>query len=97
LGNSFIDEKGQIARLTELMTAAPALDDAKLDQIAALPLGGRIKLDPWRNRVEMIKAAPVTITSERDKMPFELTPFFPRLTRTGPTEAASAQTNSESK
>jgi hypothetical protein len=29
----------------------------------------------------MIKAAPMTITNVRDKMPFELTPFFPRLTR----------------
>jgi hypothetical protein len=31
--------------------------------------------------VEMIKAAPMAITNVRDKMPFELTPFFPRLTR----------------
>lgn len=65
------------------MTSAPNLDDNKLDQIAALPLGGRIKLDPWADKVEMIKAAPVSITSARDKMPFEVTPFFPRLTRLG--------------
>jgi hypothetical protein len=31
----------------------------------------------------MVKAPPVTITSVRDKMPFEVTPFFPRLTRLG--------------
>ena len=79
----FIDDKGQVTRLAALMTSAPALDDAKLDQIAALPLGGRIKLDPWGDHVEMIKAAPVAITSARDKMPFEVTPFFPRLTRLG--------------
>jgi len=83
LGNNFGDNKGQITRLSALMTSAPALDDTKLDQIAALPLGGRIKLDPWQDRVEMIKAAPVAITSVRDKMPFELTPFFPRLSRLG--------------
>ena len=83
LGNGFTDEKGQINRLTALMTTAPSLDESKLDQIAALPLGGRIKLDPWQDRVEMIKAAPVSITSARDKMPFEVTPFFPRLTRLG--------------
>jgi hypothetical protein len=29
----------------------------------------------------MIKTVPVAITSARDKMPFEVTPFFPRLTR----------------
>jgi Peptidase family M48 len=94
LGNSFADEKGQITRLSALTTSAPALDDSKLDQIAALPLGGRIKLDPWGDHVEMIKAAPVAITSVRDKMPFEVTPFFPHLTRLGaPADATTAQNN----
>jgi hypothetical protein len=81
LGNSLGDGKGQITRLAALLKSAPNLDDSKLDQIAALPLGGRLKLDPWGDRVEMIKAAPVTIVTARDKMPFEVTPFFPRLTR----------------
>src|SRR6476661_5667298 len=83
LGNSFTDDHGQMLRLSALMTSAPALDDTKLDQVSALPLGGRIKLDPWQDRVEMIKAAPVAITSVRDKMPFEVTPFYPRLSRLG--------------
>jgi Peptidase family M48 len=91
LGNSFVDEKGQVTRLAALMTSAPNLDETKLDQIAALPLGGRIKLDPWQDHVEMIKAAPVSITSVRDKMPFEVTPFFPRLTRLGGPNATTAE------
>src|SRR6185437_4216568 len=92
LGNSFAGEKGQITRLSALMASAPELDENKLDQIAALPLGGRIKLDPWQDKVEMVKAAPVAITSVRDKLPFELTPFFPRLARlgTGPNDATQA-------
>ena len=90
LGNGFTDDKGQVTRLTALMTSAPSLDESKLDQIAALPLGGRIKLDPWQDRVEMVKAAPVSITSARDKMPFEVTPFFPRLTRLGTAASESA-------
>ena len=81
LGNSFTDNKGQIDRMSALMTTGPALDMNKLDQIAALPLGGRVKLNPWSNQVELTKTAPVAITSARDKMPFEVTPFFPRLTR----------------
>jgi hypothetical protein len=81
LGNNITDSKGQVIRLSGLMNSAPNLDDEKLDQLAALPLGGRVKLDPWEDRVEMIKAAPMAITNVRDKMPFELTPFFPRLTR----------------
>jgi hypothetical protein len=81
LGNNLTDSKGQVIRLSALMNNAPNLDDEKLDQLAALPLGGRVKLDPWEDGVEMIKAAPMTITNVRDKMPFELTPFFPRLIR----------------
>src|SRR5437763_3516052 len=83
LGNNFSDGKGQISRLAVLMNSAPNLEDEKLDQLAALPLGGRVKLDPWEDRVEMIKAATMAITNGRDKMPFEVTPFFPRLSRLG--------------
>ncbi len=81
LGNNFTDNKGGVARMPTLMNVGPALDPNKLDQIAALPLGGRVKLNAWDDKVELIKAAPVAITSARDKMPFEVTPFFPRLTR----------------
>ena len=83
LGNSLADGKGGIERMAALMTSAPALDPNKLDQIPALPLGGRVKLNAWDDHVELIKTAPVAITSARDKMPFEVTPFYPRLTRYG--------------
>ena len=83
LGNSLTDSKGAVERMAALMTSAPALDPNKLDQIAALPLGGRVKVNPWDDHVELIKSAPVVITSARDKMPLEVTPFFPRLTRYG--------------
>jgi len=80
LGNN-ITENGTVTRMAQLANSAPALDWNKLDQIAALPLGGRVKLNPWDDRVEMVKAQPVAITSARDKMPFEVTPFFPHLSR----------------
>jgi hypothetical protein len=98
LGNS-LAEAGTINRLSALATQGPALDMSKLDQIAALPLGGRIKINPWDDKAEMVKTAPVAITSARDKMPFEVTPFYPRLARfnttttTAPTTSA-ANTNS---
>ncbi len=82
LGNS-IAENGTVTRMSQLATSAPALDWNKLDQIAALPLGGRVKLNAWDDKVEMVKSQPVAITSARDKMPFEVTPFFPRLVRFG--------------
>jgi hypothetical protein len=94
LGNSFMDDKGTIHRMASLMNSAPALEPNKLNQVAALPLGGRVKLNAWDNHVGLIKAAPAMITSARDKMPFEVTPFFPRLMRLGTVEDQSASAGS---
>jgi hypothetical protein len=66
---------------SQLATLGPPLDPNKLDQVAALPLGGRVKLNPWDSRVELLKAKPVALNSAREKMPFEVTPFLLFLTR----------------
>jgi hypothetical protein len=89
LGNP-LAENGTVSRLVALETKGPALDNNKLDQVAALPLGGRVKINPWDDKAEMVKTAPVAITSARDKMPFEVTPFYPRLARIGSQAAPSA-------
>jgi hypothetical protein len=81
LGNSFAEGKGKDIRMSALLASAPQLDPTRTDQIAALPLGGRIKLDPWTDQVELAKAKPVALASARENMPFEITPFFPYLTR----------------
>jgi Peptidase family M48 len=72
---------GQSVRMSALLTAAPQLETKRTDQIAALPLGGRIKLDPWTSRIELLKTKPVALVSASEKLPFEVTPFFPFLTR----------------
>ena len=89
LGNP-LAENGTISRLSALETKGPALDNNKLDQVAALPLGGRVKINPWDDKAEMVKTAPVAITSARDKMPFEVTPFYPRLARWGSSTTPAA-------
>jgi hypothetical protein len=89
LGNP-LASNGTVTRLAALATQGPALDNTKIDQIAALPLGGRVKVNPWSDKAEMVKTAPVAITSARDKMPFEVTPFFPRLSRYGTGAAPAA-------
>src|SRR6266478_2034949 len=94
LGTGLTDRKGVVDRMVALMNSAPALDPNQLDQIAALPLGGRVKLNAWDDRAELIKTTPVAFTSAREKMPLEVTPFFPRLTRSAavvnPTATANA-------
>src|ERR1700681_1281257 len=96
LGNSFAGSK--TIRMSSLVASSPALEDKRLDQIAALPLGGRIKVDPWSDRVELSKAKPVALTAAREKMEFEITPVFPYLTRfsTGGAEKVALTTSSPS-
>jgi hypothetical protein len=79
-------------RMQQLEQGAPKLENADVKQVAALPLGGRIKLDPWTDRIEISKAKAVPMLTARDKMPFEITPIFPYLTRET-TAAAQAATN----
>jgi hypothetical protein len=55
-----------------------------LEQIAALPLGSRIKLDPWTSAISLIKARPVVLLSAREKLLFEITPFSPQLSPAEP-------------
>src|ERR1700681_2148779 len=79
LGNGIAASKS--IRMSTLLASAPQLEERRTDQIAALPLGGRIKVDPWSDHVELAKAKPVPLISARENMPFEVTPFFPYLTR----------------
>jgi Peptidase family M48 len=80
LGNR-IAKKDDVLRFDNLLQTAPEIQPANLQQIAALPLGSRIKLDPWDDHVEMKPMKPVPLRSPRDKMAFEVTPVFLNLTR----------------
>ncbi len=82
---------------------ATAANDKKPGQspIVALPLGGRVKMDPWSDKLEMLKSKPVGQVAERERMPFEVTPFMLYLTRevnpnsaTAPMGAISADSKS---
>jgi len=84
----------RVPELTDVK-AVQAPDAKNPQKIAALPLGGRVKLDPWNDRLELIKAKPIGAVAEREKMPFEVTPFMPYLVRYGseaakPTSAVAA-------
>jgi peptidase M48-like protein len=80
IGNAMV-KGSQVSRMADLKQGAPKLEMAKMDQIAALPLGGRVRVDPWTGKAELVKAKPVALASAREKMPFEVTPVFLYLTR----------------
>jgi hypothetical protein len=73
----------RLFRMSQVMASAPELDPTSLAQTAALPLGSRVKLDPWNARVELMKNNRVPLVSAREKMPFQVTPLMPYLARYG--------------
>ena len=78
---------GNRVLFADLKISGPATVDKKAQTITALPIGGRVKLDSWNDRLELLKSKPIGNVAEREKMPFEVTPFMPYLTRFG-SEAA---------
>ena len=67
--------------ISDLKSTTPVDQKQNPQMIAALPLGGRVKMDPWNDKLELIKSKPVGTVAEREKMPFEVTPFMLYLTR----------------
>ena len=91
----------RVPGLADLKSSVPVDPKQNPQMIAALPIGGRVKLDPWNDTLTLIKSKPVGTVAEREKMPFEVTPFMPYLTRFGTDAgkpiAASAVTQGDPK
>jgi hypothetical protein len=73
----------RVPGIGELRSSMPSDQKQTAQTITALPIGGRVKLDPWNDKLDLIKSKPMGAIAEREKMPFEVTPFMPYLTRFG--------------
>ncbi|HEX4039889.1 MAG TPA: hypothetical protein VHX37_17675 [Acidobacteriaceae bacterium] len=80
LGDPMMRADGQ-PWLSALMQGAPKLDMDNLNQIAALPLNSRLKIDPWDDKVFGLHFRAPVLLNARDKMPLEITPVYYRLER----------------
>jgi hypothetical protein len=65
--------------LAPLMQQSPQLAPEKLDQIPALPLGARLVVDPWSDRLELLREPAVQLMSAREKVPLSVTPLMPYI------------------
>ena len=80
IGNKMSD-KHRDMRLGGLMESAPELKVRDKNQISALPLGSRIKMDPWSDQIRLIKTQNIALANAKEKLPFQITPFMLHLTR----------------
>jgi hypothetical protein len=71
----------QVFFTSQLLQLAHALDPANLQQNGALPMGSRIKVNPWNDSVTLMKTQQMAPISPREKIPFEITPINLYLTR----------------
>ncbi|HEV7966561.1 MAG TPA: hypothetical protein VGP19_03260 [Candidatus Acidoferrales bacterium] len=79
--------------LLKLPMAAKAEGGESARHIVALPLGGRVKLDPWDDTLALLKAQAVGTVADREKMPFEVTPFVLYLTRVAAENPKTSEIN----
>jgi hypothetical protein len=73
----------RVPNIVDLKSTTPVDQKQNPQLIAALPIGGRVKVDPWFDKLDLLKSKPVGAVAEREKMPFEVTPFMPYLMRYG--------------
>ncbi len=87
--SDYVVDGGQ--SLAPLMQQSPALAPERLDQIAALPLGARLIVDPWSDRLELLKGPAVSLASAREKVPLAVTPLMPYIRYAVPPPGATSR------
>ncbi len=90
LGNRMADTHRDL-RLSGLMEIAPELQLRNTEQVAALPLGSRVVMNPWSDQLRMSKARSVPLLSAKEKLPFQIAPFMLHLTREDDASNAPSQ------
>jgi Peptidase family M48 len=90
LAGRFSDDfrSSHLAGMTAGIDSPKPPKTARPNQIPALPIGSRIGVDPWPARIELLKSKPVRLTPA-EKIPFEVTPFYPYLKRLEASEKPS--------
>jgi len=80
VGDSLVkDTKTNTFWLQPLIGKGAKLDWKDLKQYAAMPLSSFLRFDPWTDQVIQMHTAFEPLLSSRDKMPFEITPVYMKL------------------
>ena len=83
--------RGEEQTLMPLIAKSPALEPGKLDQMAALPLGARVLIDPWTSRLDLNRAPAVPLYWAREKLQLAIAPMSPYLRYSDSAATASSR------
>jgi hypothetical protein len=78
IGDSLLKPDGTFW-MQALVAKGPKLNDTDLKQQAAMPLNAFLRFDPWTDQVIQMHSAYEPLLSARDKLPFEITPVYLKL------------------
>jgi hypothetical protein len=76
--------------MAALVSRGVKLDMKDLKQQAAMPLASFLRFDPWTDQLIQMHSTFEPIITDRDKMPFEVTPVYLKLTYFKSAEATPA-------
>jgi len=83
------------AGLLKVPVSGATAEGESASHVVALPLGGRVKLDPWDDSLALLKDNGASTVSDREKMPFEVAPFVIYLTRVRAANEKTPETTAE--
>jgi hypothetical protein len=78
IGDSLLKPDGSFW-MQAMVAKGPKLNDTDLKQQAAMPLSAFLRFDPWTDQVIQMHSAYEPLLSSRDKLPFEVTPVYLKL------------------
>jgi hypothetical protein len=78
LGDSLVKTDGTFW-MQAIVAKGPKLDNKDLTQQGAMPLSAYLRFDPWTDKVVQLKVTIEPLLSQRDKLPFEVTPVYLKL------------------
>ena len=88
LSNDF--ESSHLVGMTAQAKTLKQLQVDQINQMAALPLGSRIELDSWSDKIDIAKPQAARPVAPSEKRPFEVGPFYPYLKRLDTAEKSVA-------
>jgi hypothetical protein len=77
-GEHIADRRQQV-RNHEMFRTAPLLDETLATQMAALPLGAKLVVNPWNGRIELFRSEPLAALAPYERAELAVTPFMPLL------------------
>jgi len=74
-----VADAAQVVRDDDMFRIADVLDEESAEQVAGLPLGSNLMVNPWNGKVELLRSEKLPALAAHERAEFAVTPFVPYL------------------